>query len=131
MYHIDFAKGHDGQVEVNQDATSRRGVRDYNHVRTGHYTNIIDIYTTKTLTYPADILRACSGVLHNLYGSRIVHGLPWGDFDRSLLWYAEEGLRNHISALPHDVDIFPSWSWISVSGNKCFHRTRAEGYSTA
>jgi hypothetical protein len=36
------------------------------------YHPIVASYTTKTLIFPSDILRAISGALHQIYGSRTI-----------------------------------------------------------
>lgn len=80
------------------------------------YHPIVTSYTTKTLTFPSDILRAISGALHQIYGSRTFFGLPWSDFDRCLLWRRYHWNAERIE--PSGATSLPSWSWISSLGKK-------------
>ena len=95
----------------------------------GTYAKMVEYYTRKTLTYPNDILRAFTGALNSFYSSRTAFGLPWGDFDRAILWYVNE--TNDMPGPSKEVDTFPSWSWISVSGQKQFLQIFPQAYGLA
>jgi hypothetical protein len=82
------------------------------------YDQMVVAYTKKALTFPSDILRALSGALHQFYGSRTSFGLPWGDFDRGLLWQRSHRKVERIG--PDVTTPLPSWSWTSSLGWKQF-----------
>jgi hypothetical protein len=82
------------------------------------YANMVSSYTVRNLTYPRDMLRAFSGVLYQMYATRTSFGLPWGDFDRALLWRTR--LHNSVLIEPSEADAFPSWSWVSSIGSKTY-----------
>jgi hypothetical protein len=72
--------------------------------------DMIRQYTKRTLTYPNDVLRAFSGILHAKHGERTSFGIPWDDFDRVLHWAPFDYTCERRAS-------FPSWSWTSISGH--------------
>ncbi len=95
------------------------------------YTKIVQEYTNKTLSFPADIHSAFAGlsaVLENLLFSRFYFGLPEHYIVEALMWTFDPGQKRRevvvvedaMSAAFHNAgeasDIFPSWSWSSRVG---------------
>lgn len=78
------------------------------------YREQVEAYTKRELTFPSDILRAFSGILHTIFGSEYYFGLPFSGFYVALLWRTKSG-----QYLPRDEwqqDTFPSWSWAAIQG---------------
>lgn len=83
-------------------------------------------YTSRQLTYEYDIYNAFSGIIMALFGGpeKDVYGLPEQHFDQTLLWAPSEGgparsirvLRNYPDRDPVPNPILPTWSWASVTG---------------
>ncbi|KAJ4291608.1 hypothetical protein N0V90_009503 [Kalmusia sp. IMI 367209] len=93
-----------------------------------HYSHLVELYTKRFLSYPVDILRAFTGVLHGLYGLHSF-GMPWTALDRAILWEASDFSSGPRSAT--DTEIFPSWSWASATGSIHFHERSPRGCSVA
>ena len=86
------------------------------------YQRVIEVYTSRHLTFLSDILNAFKAIearLKPLFRSDFVFGLPRSELDSQLLWQPQGPLkrrRHHTTNLP----IFPSWSWAGWVGNvKC------------
>ena len=82
------------------------------------YGRLVRAYTSRRLSYPTDILNAFKGIealLHPLFRSDFLYGLPRSEIDSQLLWQPEYSLtrrRDLVSGLP----MFPSWSWAGWVG---------------
>lgn len=93
------------------------------------YLERVATYTMRCLTYPTDILRAFTGILHGMYDTRTVYGMPWNTFDRAILWESMD--YSHKSNTSTVGDIFPSWSWLSASGRIHFRDAVPRGCGLA
>lgn len=89
--------------------------------------NLVEAYTTRSLTFPSDKLVAVSGIA-NVVGTALDDkhhaGLWQRDMPQAFLWspYEEETLpkASHNASYPPDYRA-PSWSWASVDGPiSCF-----------
>ncbi|KAE8155184.1 heterokaryon incompatibility protein-domain-containing protein [Aspergillus avenaceus] len=76
------------------------------------YTGLVEFFSRRELSFPSDILRAFSGLLHWKYGSEHYCGLPFRHFSAAMLWQSEDGRYPAREAQPGDS--FPTWSWCSV-----------------
>jgi hypothetical protein len=74
---------------------------------------VIQEYTRRTLRYSEDILRAITGILTAVYGTRMSFGIPWDEFSRAMLWSTTEFHRQ--PRYSTDADIFRTWSWTSAN----------------
>ncbi|KAL7660870.1 hypothetical protein ACMYSQ_000303 [Aspergillus niger] len=83
------------------------------------YEILVNDFTSRTLTFNADILEAFSGIMHWKYGTEHYFGLPYCEFVKGMLWYphtrSDRGTTVARSAKTGD-SIFPTWSWSSVMG---------------
>jgi hypothetical protein len=130
VYFINHASGGNGVVRIDQESTAEHTIEPHPPgIRMGTYAKMVEYYTQKALSFPNDILRAFSGTLNSFYNSRTAFGLPWGDFDRAILWYVEA--PNPMLPPSTEADTFPSWSWSSVSGSKQFHQLSPYAYGLA
>lgn len=81
------------------------------------YYKWVERYTTRTLTYPTDVLWAFLGMFDHMPGRPATEhrfGLPLSQFDMAILWKQVHG---RLPERPSSgKDIFPSWSWTSASG---------------
>ncbi|KAF2820563.1 hypothetical protein CC86DRAFT_428281 [Ophiobolus disseminans] len=118
-YYIDWGAKDNKEVKVYQESTGEHTLQGpFAGLRSEAYAAMVEWYTRKTLTFPNDILRAFSRVLNDFHRSRTAYSLPWGDFDRAILWWPAMGTG--MARPSKDADVLPSWSWISVSGMKQF-----------
>jgi hypothetical protein len=105
------------------------------------YKNCVELYSSRDLTKPDDVLSAFHGITNllrqNLDGS-FVHGLPSSYFDWALLWepqdaptrrrkeeFANQDGSHGNGESPKwtsDVD-FPSWSWVGWFGKRMEYKT--------
>jgi hypothetical protein len=108
-------------MKVHEEATNSHTFHPAWRVQHLSYVDIVLNYTARNLTYARDMLRAISGVLYQMYATRTAFGLPWGDFDRAILWRTR--LHNSVPIEPSQADAFPSWSWASSVGPKIYHHT--------
>ncbi|GJP95559.1 HET-domain-containing protein [Aspergillus niger] len=84
------------------------------------YESLVEKYTERKLSYPADILDAFTGISSVLgYNYRIegceelISGLPRRDFLRYLLWSPKETPTRRLPRVTgRHEECFPSWSWI-------------------
>jgi len=83
-------------IETNTEGLSRDKPRFERDDSVG---NRIMMYSSRTLTYRSDILRAFSGILYAAYGDRTSFGVPWEHFDRIILW-PDLGPSNEQQASP-------------------------------
>lgn len=74
----------------------------------------IKMYTTRSLSFPEDILRACTGVLTRVYEQKHCFGIPFDKFDSGIHWQPIDWKHQRRSSLK---EIFPSWSWSSAHGS--------------
>ncbi|KAM0425321.1 hypothetical protein ACHAPT_009377 [Fusarium lateritium] len=76
--------------------------------------DLIRVYTQRSLTYEEDALAAISstfGVMHKTFIRGFIYGLPVSYFDEFLLWRAADcGLRCREGS-HQDATCPPSWSW--------------------
>lgn len=87
------------------------------------YSRIVTEYTSKSLSYPDDMINAISGVLEALKSQtkwEIVCGLPASILCQSLLWvptnHARRRCRTNSDTGAEPSSEFPSWSWIGWHG---------------
>ncbi|MCJ1419368.1 hypothetical protein MMC32_005722 [Xylographa parallela] len=80
------------------------------------YAELVQIYTERTLTYPADMLHAFAGLEtalgRYLNHSKMWYGLPSGVFDWSMLWKPKGPLKRRPG--------FFSWTWVGWEGAVIF-----------
>ena len=89
------------------------------------YMTCVQLYTSRSLTRPKDILAAFNGMsnlLGNAMGSPLLFGLPSSHFDLALLWQPTASLRRRIPTTPGEENdfegnLFPSWSWCGWMGH--------------
>ena len=89
------------------------------------YMTCVELYTSRILSRPKDILAAFNGMsnlLGNGMGSPLVFGLPSSHFDLALLWQPAASLRrrgpiNHQEVKYFEGMEFPSWSWCGWMGD--------------
>ena len=82
------------------------------------YQTLIEEYSCRSLTYPADILNAVSGVLRMVppfVYDNYCCGLPESHFDWALLWQPMGPLHRR-NDLNFAGQSFPSWSWTGWQG---------------
>ena len=82
------------------------------------YVWIVKEYTQRSLTNSADILAAFAGVsrvFEKASSTRMLYGLPEGDFDAALLWTPASASESHIHSLCRRASsngfMMPTWSW--------------------
>ncbi|CAK44172.1 uncharacterized protein An01g14750 [Aspergillus niger] len=84
------------------------------------YESLVEKYTERKLSYPADILNAFTGISsilsyeYKMDGcEELIAGLPRREFLRYLLWSPKETPIRRLPRVtgPHE-ESFPSWSWI-------------------
>lgn len=81
------------------------------------YCSLVEVYMSRELSYPEDILKAFSGILSDFERrSRIpfVCGLPEIPFERALLWAPLERLERRQAQQGNPI--FPTWSWVGWVG---------------
>jgi len=79
------------------------------------YTELVQDYTYRELTFEADILNAFTGILRALAinnDEEFLFALPESHFDWALLWESQGRQRDQ----KKDKTSFPSWSWLSWQG---------------
>jgi hypothetical protein len=89
------------------------------------YATGVELYTSKNLSTPSDILHAFNG-LGNLIGdtldASLIYGLPNSHFDWALLWDTME--INTPNTIRHrDAQMFPSWAWCGWVGGKMAYKS--------
>jgi hypothetical protein len=90
---------------------------------------LVEVIGKKELTHPSDILRASSGILQAVYGTRISFGMPWDEFDTAILWMPTAWDRKPRQST--QIDHFPTWSWASSSSGVKFTSYHYPVYSLA
>jgi hypothetical protein len=78
---------------------------------------MVELYSSRQLTYTSDKLRGVSGILNALYGSHSYYGMPWAEIDIAMLW------RDHEYENIVDAPMFPTWSWLACPGDVVFRET--------
>ncbi|KAF2457619.1 hypothetical protein BDY21DRAFT_344350 [Lineolata rhizophorae] len=82
------------------------------------YTNLVEEYTMRQMSYQTDILDAFTGVLNSLRNSfrgAFVFGLPITELDAALIWEPDGRLERRTHP-ENGEPIFPSWSWAGWIG---------------
>jgi hypothetical protein len=82
------------------------------------YKKALELYMTRNLTFPKDILAAFNGIGNQVceaLGGSLIHGLPSSHFDWALLWEARDAPKRRIDE-SKDPEVFPSWSWCGWKG---------------
>jgi hypothetical protein len=72
------------------------------------YKDCVELYTTRVLTKPDDILSAFTGIgnlVGETLGAGLIYGLPRSHFDWVLLWEPKGEPKER------DLSKFPTWSW--------------------
>lgn len=94
------------------------------------YCSVVQAYTRRHLSFPADILNAFAGVsarLEEAFATNFISGLPWSIIDFALMWVpASAGISRRIqmtSAGSQSVS-FPSWSWSGWIGPVLYMRRK-------
>lgn len=78
------------------------------------YKQALELYMTRHLTNPKDILAAFTGLgnlVCNALGGELVYGLPSSHFDWALLWESRDAAVPRPSEPGAGGEKFPSWSW--------------------
>ncbi|PYI10675.1 HET-domain-containing protein [Aspergillus sclerotiicarbonarius CBS 121057] len=86
---------------------------DNNYSLSTAFPQLLNAYTKRQLSFDDDILNAFLGVLVSKYGNDHYLGVPFREFDKTILWKTRDG------EYPPRVSvngIFPSWSCSSVKG---------------
>ncbi|KAF2033155.1 hypothetical protein EK21DRAFT_86584 [Setomelanomma holmii] len=127
VFYVDYMQQTSSEdILMIYEESTGQGLVDWGHAeKTKYYTRMVNNYTSKTLTFPGDALRAFSGALYDNYQSRTLFGLPWNDFDRAILWYVEGNLG--MRSPPPEAGVYPSWSWIAASGRQAVYGGRIHG----
>lgn len=84
------------------------------------YSQIVNNYTSRRLTWELDILDAFAGISNywaDRFGGTLKYGLPNAAFDWALLWEPQE----HLSRRELGQSTFPSWSWAGWKGCVSIH----------
>jgi hypothetical protein len=82
------------------------------------YTNVVQEYTTRQISFHEDALDAISGVLSSFrswFRSDFAHGLPRTELDQALLWQPTGNLPRRKDK--QDLPLFSSWSWVGWIGS--------------
>ncbi|TPR01485.1 hypothetical protein CAN33_0039540 [Aspergillus niger] len=82
------------------------------------YRSLVSDFTSRTLTFDADVLKAFSGIMHWKYGSEHYFGVPYCEFVKGMLWNLDT-IHKHkvlVARSAETGDIFPTWSWSSMMG---------------
>ncbi|KAM3073192.1 hypothetical protein ACMFMG_008904 [Clarireedia jacksonii] len=86
--------------------------------RLRYFTNFLDEYTAREMTFDSDSLNAFRGVLRalerKLFPEGFVHGLPLRSHPASLAW------MHFNSATARRRVEFPSWCWTGWEGQVCY-----------
>ncbi|GJP98301.1 hypothetical protein AlacWU_11200 [Aspergillus niger] len=82
------------------------------------YESLLQDFTSRTLTFNTDVLKAFSGIMHWKYGTEHYFGLPYCEFVKGMLWvpYIYSTHETPVARSAETGDIFPTWSWSSVIG---------------
>lgn len=81
---------------------------------------LVEEYTMRSLSFPDDILRACTGVFTKLRSNEHRFGLPFDGFETWIRWQPVDWKhQRRISP----TEVFPSWSWSSTQGGVQIPRT--------
>jgi hypothetical protein len=72
----------------------------------------IQQYSERSLTYRSDKLRGMAGILQAMYEGQITFGIPLSEFECGIVW--EIGDYSTVRE-PRVSDLFPTWSWASIS----------------
>jgi hypothetical protein len=99
--------------------TSDRAEKD----NTKDYSEYVENYTSRNLSFNADILAAFAGVTNVLsmqLQTNFLYGHPERYFYTSLLWTSVEELGKRV-----ETPEIPSWSWAAWLGKKSYERTDA------
>lgn len=79
------------------------------------FSDLVQEYTSRSLTFENDSYRAFAGlirVLEQRTGARFWHGIPVPDFNRCLFW-RNDVVGSTLKSGRH----FPSWSWLAWTGS--------------
>jgi len=82
------------------------------------YKQALELYMTRQLTHPKDILAAFTGMgnlVCNALGGSLVYGLPSSHFDWALLWEPRDAA---VTRPNEGGERFPSWSWCGWKNSK-------------
>ncbi|GAW11494.1 hypothetical protein ANO14919_008400 [Xylariales sp. No.14919] len=90
------------------------------------FTELVEDYTCRNLSFQSDILNAFLGALNARFGPDHYYGLPlapFEEFNNAVIWVGEleAGIRK-----AQNGDIFPSWSWTSLQSG-IFHEEQPAG----
>lgn len=84
------------------------------------WANIVEVYSSKDLTFPKDRLPALAGIAEeygNATGREYICGLWWEDMKQSFGWS-----RNHTTSRARRPDnSLPTWSWASIETEVMLH----------
>lgn len=140
-FYSDYEKDAD-KLPINNPLTELRQIADVSKDERlklvfQAYTNLVEVYTTRSLTQKVDILNAFSGMLSaftEYFESGTFCGLPIAALDLALLWTPAQSLR--VRAIPRPASspsspspslnkdrlleisetTFPTWSWAGWIG---------------
>jgi hypothetical protein len=90
-----------------------------NHGYWGFYSELVEVYSRKLLTYDSDALNAVTAILtklqeSGLYPTGFHWGLPLDRFEDGLTWSSSSELVRR--------EDFPSWSWLGWNGQIDFQK---------
>lgn len=83
------------------------------------YKELVEMYTSRELSFSSDILEAFSGILGMLGESvegRILKGLPTNSLDLALLWNSTTNCKRRSQLSTSSSVTFRSWSWTGWEG---------------
>lgn len=114
------------EVHPEGDPTQRNWLLDRRFAGLANpWMKIIESYTARSLTFPADRLRAIQGVADFIHRNsnvkdrqtdKYLHGLWQSSLPRSLLWIVD-GQPKHNRL----TEVAPTWSWASTNEEVSFH----------
>ncbi|KAK8220914.1 heterokaryon incompatibility protein-domain-containing protein [Phyllosticta capitalensis] len=84
-----------------------------------NYTSAVSDYTQRSLGNENDILNAFQGVCSYLFDKKHRFGIPTIGFHDAMHWLPESTTRKRRPSQGYKV--FPTWSWISVTGPVTVH----------
>ncbi|GLA36879.1 hypothetical protein AnigIFM63309_003317 [Aspergillus niger] len=106
---------------ASQEVTSSGGSRSLNLMfnLAQDYRSLVSDFTSRTLTFDADVLKAFSGIMHWKYGSEHYFGVPYCEFVKGMLWTSDTVHKDKVlvARSAETGDIFPTWSWSSMVGH--------------
>ena len=96
------------------------------------YSLLVQGYTPRSFTDPADILYGFTGIMNTMFAyfpssQAFFVGMPMHAFDRALLWYPTSHLkrREAVKVGDNSVARLPTWSWAGWEGSVGYEKDAA------